>query len=217
MHLLPRPRPVDARLVLVDLVRIGDAGSGCGVSVSEPRSSAPSARTIRSAPRRASRSCRSPAVASGAIGTRSAIATGPVSSPSSIFMTITPVSASPAMIARLIGAAPRQRGSSEACRLKRRAATLRGSAPAGSAHRRRRPPRRRRGCAQRVSASAAAQRRRREHGKAEAARLALDRARRRAPCRAARPAWARACRPPRPRGRGRRSRPASAPRSPACP
>ena len=33
-------------------------------------------------------------------------------------MIMTPVSASPAMIARLIGAAPRQRGSSEACTLK---------------------------------------------------------------------------------------------------
>ena len=33
-------------------------------------------------------------------------------------MTMTPVSASPAMIARWIGAAPRQRGSSEPCRLK---------------------------------------------------------------------------------------------------
>jgi hypothetical protein len=49
---------------------------------------------------------------------RSAIATSPVSRPISIFITITPLSASPAMIARLIGAAPRQRGSSEACRLK---------------------------------------------------------------------------------------------------
>ena len=33
-------------------------------------------------------------------------------------MTITPVSVSPAMIARWIGAAPRQRGRSEPCRLK---------------------------------------------------------------------------------------------------
>ena len=40
--------------------------------------------------------------------------TGPVSSPASIFITQTPLSASPAMIARWIGAAPRQRGSSEA-------------------------------------------------------------------------------------------------------
>ncbi len=33
-------------------------------------------------------------------------------------ITITAVAASPAMIARLIGAAPRQRGNAEACRLK---------------------------------------------------------------------------------------------------
>ena len=46
------------------------------------------------------------------------MATGPVSRPSSILITMTPVSASPAMMARWIGAAPRQRGSSEACRLK---------------------------------------------------------------------------------------------------
>jgi hypothetical protein len=44
--------------------------------------------------------------------------TGPVSSPSSIRITMTPVSASPAMMARWIGAAPRQRGNSEACRLR---------------------------------------------------------------------------------------------------
>ena len=42
------------------------------------------------------------------------MATSPVSRPTSIFITMTPLSASPAMIARLIGAAPRQRGSSEA-------------------------------------------------------------------------------------------------------
>jgi hypothetical protein len=33
-------------------------------------------------------------------------------------MTLTPVSVSPAMMARLMGAAPRQRGSSDACRLR---------------------------------------------------------------------------------------------------
>ena len=76
-----------------------------------------SARSIRSAPSRASVSCISPAVTSGPMGTRSAIATGPVSRPSSIFITITPVSRSPAMMARWIGAAPRQRGNSEACRV----------------------------------------------------------------------------------------------------
>ncbi len=70
--------------------------------------------------------------------------TGPSSRPSLIRMTWTPVTASPAMIARWIGAAPRQRGSSEACRLKQ---PRRG---ASSTSRRqdlaeRPPPRRRRG------------------------------------------------------------------------
>ncbi len=60
---------------------------------------------------------------SGAIGMASLSATGPVSSPSAIFITHTPLSASPAMMARLIGAAPRQRGSSEACRLKQPSGT----------------------------------------------------------------------------------------------
>ena len=55
---------------------------------------------------------------SGAIGVRSTIAIAPVSRPSSIRMMVTPDSASPAITARLIGAAPRQRGSSEACTLK---------------------------------------------------------------------------------------------------
>ena len=63
-------------------------------------------------------SCNSPAVIAAPIGMRSISAMSPVSRPSSIFITVTPVSASPAMMARLIGAAPRQRGSSEACRLK---------------------------------------------------------------------------------------------------
>ncbi len=41
--------------------------------------------------------------------------TGPVSNPASICIRHTPVSVSPASIARWIGAAPRQRGSNEAC------------------------------------------------------------------------------------------------------
>jgi len=98
--------------------------SGWGLNVSDPRSSAESARTKRSAPRGARTSCRSAAVASGSMGTRSAMATGPLSSPSSICMMLMPLSRSPAMIARWIGAAPRQRGSSEACTL---------NAPSGNA------------------------------------------------------------------------------------
>ena len=42
---------------------------------------------------------------SGLIATRSTMATGPVSRPASIFSTMTPVCASPAMMARWIGAA----------------------------------------------------------------------------------------------------------------
>ena len=104
------------------------------------------------------------------------MATGPVSSPSSILITITPVSASPAMIARLIGAAPRQRGSSEACRLK---------APSGHASRiafgRIKPvgddDRHVRAVAARNALRVpAAQGGGREHRQGEAARLALDRA-----------------------------------------
>ena len=46
------------------------------------------------------------------VGTSSRM--GPVSRPASICMSVTPVCASPASMARWIGAAPRQRGSSEA-------------------------------------------------------------------------------------------------------
>ena len=54
---------------------------------------------------------------SGPMATASARQMGPVSSPFSMRMTMAAVSRSPAMIARWIGAAPRQRGSAEACRL----------------------------------------------------------------------------------------------------
>ncbi len=66
------------------------------------------------APSAASASWSAPPVVSGRIGARATDSTGPVSSPSSMSMIDTPVSRSPAAIARWIGAAPRQRGSSEA-------------------------------------------------------------------------------------------------------
>jgi len=66
------------------------------------------------APKAARRSWSSPPVVPGPMATASRISTGPVSSPSSIRMTMIPVGSSPAMIARWIGAAPRQRGRSEA-------------------------------------------------------------------------------------------------------
>ena len=64
------------------------------------------------------RSCNSPAVISGPIAICSARQIGPVSRPSSMRITMTAVSGSPAMIARWIGAAPRQRGSALPCRLR---------------------------------------------------------------------------------------------------
>ena len=111
---LPRRRPIDAGFLLLDLIGIGYPGRRLRRERERAALERAEARTIRSAPTGASRSCRSPAVASGPIGTRSAMAIGPVSSPASIFITITPVSVSPAITARLIGAAPRQRGKIEA-------------------------------------------------------------------------------------------------------
>jgi hypothetical protein len=69
---------------------------------------------MRLAPSAASRSCSAPAVVPGTIGMGSARHTGPSSSPCVMRMIDTPVTASPAMTARWIGAAPRQRGKSEA-------------------------------------------------------------------------------------------------------
>ncbi len=56
--------------------------------------------TISGAPILARRSCSVAAVSSALIGVFSTSATGPVSRPSSIFITATPVSASPAIKAR---------------------------------------------------------------------------------------------------------------------
>ena len=66
---VPRLRPIDARFALVDLVGVGHAALRLAASVATaPFSSAASARSIRSAPSRASSSCSSPVVASAPIG-----------------------------------------------------------------------------------------------------------------------------------------------------
>ncbi|MCY1515450.1 hypothetical protein D9M68_500370 [compost metagenome] len=65
-------------------------------------------------PSSARRSCRLPPVSAALIGVVTLSSIGPVSRPASICITVTPLSASPASTARWIGAAPRQRGSSEA-------------------------------------------------------------------------------------------------------
>ena len=63
-----------------------------------------------SAPKEATFSVNELVVSSAAIGKDVCISIGPVSSPSSIFINVTPKSLSPASIAREMGAAPRQRG-----------------------------------------------------------------------------------------------------------
>ena len=69
----------------------------------------------RSAPSRASRSDSEPVVSSSVIAVSATAATGPVSRPASMRMIATPVRLSPRMIDHWIGAAPRSRGSSDAC------------------------------------------------------------------------------------------------------
>ena len=104
------------------------------------RQARPAPCTISRAPIADSRSCRSAVVSSAPIGVASRSSTGPVSSPASICMMQTPVSASPARIARWIGAAPRQRGSRrgmdvQAAKPRRIQHRLRQDQPIGHHHR----------------------------------------------------------------------------------
>ena len=81
-------------------------------------SAMPSRRATSSrAPATASRSSRSPAVSVGRIVSVSVPKTGPVSRPASSWNTLAPVTSSPCSTACCTGAAPRQAGSSEKCRL----------------------------------------------------------------------------------------------------
>ena len=80
------------------------------------------------------------------------------------------------MMARLIGAAPRQRGNSEACRLRQPSSAHRGWPAAGSCRRRRPRPHRPQG-AELVERFLRLQGLRRQHRKAELSRRQLDRRR----------------------------------------
>ena len=110
--------PPCSSLVFSDLRRHRDSGlvlrlrpRACrrrGRAGSRPRSGPPT-----SARRRLS----SPAVSRAPIASSAVSSIGPLSSPSSISIVVTPVTGSPAAIAAWIGAAPRQRGRSEAWRL----------------------------------------------------------------------------------------------------
>ena len=111
-----RLRPVEACLGLVELVRVGDALFGLRLR-HRPDAGAQQAQAIGQH-LRAERGQAVVQLAAGLVLADRSVcdsSTGPVSRPFSICIRHTPISLSPASIARWIGAAPRQRGSSEAC------------------------------------------------------------------------------------------------------
>ena len=91
--------------------------SGWGTAWSDPSAMPSIVATSRPAPAWARRSSRMPLVSLGRTVSVRVPSSGPVSSPSSSRNVVAPVTSSPAMIARCTGAAPRQAGSSEKCRL----------------------------------------------------------------------------------------------------
>ena len=83
---------------LIFLQRVASA-SLCGVKVACPFSTSASARAIHSPPSRESFSDNDPAVSADEIGISSCSSISPVSSPTSVRMTVIPVLSSPAAIA----------------------------------------------------------------------------------------------------------------------
>jgi hypothetical protein len=83
--------PVDRRLALVDLGRVGRPCVGLRLPPAAALRRAASASTISCAPSAARRSCRDAAVSSAAIATGCASSMSPVSSPASICITVMPV------------------------------------------------------------------------------------------------------------------------------
>ena len=150
--LVGRALPVDQRARLLRSSARRSAHPPAPVRRTPPCGSIRSTPTSSSAPIFARRAPSEPASSSGRIGSSSWFRIGPVSSPSSIRITVTPVRISPAAIARWTGVAPRHRGSREKWRLigaERREAERLATQDAG----RRRRPRSRRAAA---SASAVA-------------------------------------------------------------
>src|SRR5581483_8606969 len=84
--------------------------SGCSVNSGSGRTSQRSRAATSAA-----RAKTAPASSSAAIGNDSCAAIGPASSASTVRWIVTPVTSSPARIARSTGAAPRHRGSSNGC------------------------------------------------------------------------------------------------------
>ena len=102
---------VDPELLDAELVGVGRLARSAG-SDRSCRGGAACRRAAACRAPRAARAARRPSPPRRS-DVRTRPYTGPVSSPSSSCMTHTPVSSSPASIARSTGAAPRQRGSSE--------------------------------------------------------------------------------------------------------
>src|SRR5215469_16979851 len=90
---------------------------GCGRAVSSPDSMPSMVAISSSAPDAASLASRSPAVSDGLIGSVTTPKTGPASSSATIRNVLAPVTSSPRRMACCTGAAPRQAGSKEKCRL----------------------------------------------------------------------------------------------------
>src|ERR1700744_1321721 len=91
--------------------------SGCGTARISPDSMPSSVSTSSRAPDTASRPSRSPAVSRGPTVSVSTPNTGPASSSFTIWNVVAPVTSSPCSSACWTGAAPRQAGSTEKCRL----------------------------------------------------------------------------------------------------
>ena len=100
-----------------DILGAGDASPCCGRGRMPPAATRSTVRISRSAPRWDRRSCSSPAVSSGPIGTVSWQRISPASTRFSIRKVVTPVTSSPLITAHCIGAAPRCLGRREGCRL----------------------------------------------------------------------------------------------------
>ncbi|KFI51395.1 hypothetical protein BCAL_1126 [Bifidobacterium callitrichos DSM 23973] len=101
----------------VILCAYSNSPSGCGVNTAVPSPTLASASTHIGAPSTARRSSSSPEVSRPVRSTLIVAMTGPSSSPSPTLNTSAPVVLSPAQMERCTGAAPRQAGRLEKCRL----------------------------------------------------------------------------------------------------
>ena len=116
VNLARRPPPVDAPVFLGEYRRVARLRGVLWRSAQSLRApSGPAIRT-RGAPASAMRPASSGAVSSAPISISRCSRIGPVSSPGSSRIVVSPVFLSPLMMAQAMGAAPRYFGSSEACR-----------------------------------------------------------------------------------------------------